>query len=140
MCMNILPACMSILWKHALCLHMLEDGVRSSGTGVLGCYKPQCGCQELHLGLLKELQVLLSTKPLFRLPFLMPFNEQRGQILVVGLERRINEQEHFLLLQSWGRGTTWQHTITFNSSSFRSKLLFCFSLVWCTSSSQTIML
>lgn len=43
-CMNILPACMSILWKHALCLHMLEDGVRSSGTGVLGCYKPQCGC------------------------------------------------------------------------------------------------
>ena len=91
MCMNVLPACMPVLCKHAWCPHRLEDGIRPPGTGVLGCYELLYGCWRLKLGLLQEPQVFSSTKLPLRSPFLMPFNEQRAQMLVVELERCISE-------------------------------------------------
>jgi hypothetical protein len=58
MCMDVLPACMSLQHVHASLVpteaRRPEEVVRSSGTRVTQGSGPQQGCWDLNLGLLEE--------------------------------------------------------------------------------------
>ena len=64
MCIDVLPARAYILYTMCVyCPLKPEEGVRTSGTGVMdGCRLP-CGCWELNSGPLEEQPVLLTTEP-----------------------------------------------------------------------------
>ena len=48
MCLNVLPACMSVYYVHACCLWASEEDVRAPGTGVTGGCNLPCRCWELN--------------------------------------------------------------------------------------------
>ena len=64
MCVDILPACMSVHRVLPGALRRPEEGVGSPGTGITDGCEPPCGCWESNPGPLEEQPVLLPTADL----------------------------------------------------------------------------
>lgn len=63
MCMDTLPADVSVQHACACCVWNSEGGVGSPGTGVSGGCQPPCGDWELNAGPQGEQPVLLTIEP-----------------------------------------------------------------------------
>jgi hypothetical protein len=59
-CVNVLPVCLSVCYVHTWSLWRSEEGIRYSGTGIIGSCGPLCECWEWNPGPLQEELVLLS--------------------------------------------------------------------------------
>lgn len=72
LCVDVFPACMSLF---AACVDLVptkaKRGIRSSGIGVTGGWKPACRCWELNPGPLKEQPMLTTTETSFQLQELL---------------------------------------------------------------------
>ena len=64
LCLDVLPACMSVYNIHVWCPRRPVEGDRYPGTGAADSCELSCGCWELNLGPLEEqpLPVLLATE------------------------------------------------------------------------------